>query len=114
MAQPNKVQAYRSMKRLFKSYVRGCKRRNVFWGLTIEQFHELTNQPCEYCALPPVQVSRAYTYNGIDRMNPKQGYVPENCVTACKGCNWIKGDRLSFEEMKIVGEALSTFRKKKR
>lgn len=114
MAPPTKESVHRSMKRLLKNYVRMCKRKNVYWELSIEQFHKLTSQACKYCGKPPLQVSRSYTYNGIDRLNPKQGYIPDNCVPCCKECNWIKGDRLTPDEMMVVGEALSTYRKRRR
>jgi hypothetical protein len=98
------------MKRLYKHYVRMCRRKNVFWELSVEQFHKLTSAPCIYCEKPPLQISRAYKYNGIDRLDPKRGYVPANVAPCCKECNWIKGDRLTSEEMKVVGQALTTFR----
>jgi 5-methylcytosine-specific restriction endonuclease McrA len=114
MAPPTKESILRNMRRLHKRYNRECIRRNVYWGIGLEPFHKLTSAPCAYCGKPPSQVSRTYTYNGIDRKNPKKGYTDDNCVTACKECNWIKGDRLTFEEMRVVGEALRSFRAKKK
>ena len=113
MAPPGKESSQRSMKRLFKNYIRGCKRKNIYWELTLEEFHKLTSSNCAYCEKPPAQRSRTYTYNGIDRMNNKRGYIRDNVVPACKECNFLKGDRLTFDEMKVVGEALKAFRQKK-
>lgn len=114
MAGPSKDSIYKAMKRLFRRYVLMCQRRNVYWGLSLEEFHALTSGRCFYCSRPPQQKSRSYTYNGIDRVNNRQGYIAANCVTACKECNFIKGDRLTQDEMKIVGEALAEFRSKKK
>jgi hypothetical protein len=107
----SKVAVYRSMKRLYKEYVRRCRRGNIFWELTIEEFQVLTQSPCSYCLCPPSQQRRNYTYNGIDRKNNRQGYTRDNSVTACGMCNMIKGTRLSFEEMKVAMEAVVRFRR---
>jgi 5-methylcytosine-specific restriction endonuclease McrA len=111
MKQASAESPYRAMKRLYKNYVRMCRRRNVFWELTIEEFGRITKQACTYCKKPPAQKSRSYVYNGIDRVDPKQGYLLDNSVAACGECNFIKGNRLSFGEMKAVGEALAAFRR---
>lgn len=113
MAPPTTASILRDMRRLCRRYIRECRRKNVYWELSIEIFHKLTSSPCHYCKKPPLQISKAYKYNGIDRMNPKKGYTPDNCVPCCKECNWIKGDRLTTEEMQAVGEALVKFRGKK-
>lgn len=114
MAPLTKEQVLRSMRRMHKRYIRMCARRNVYWELTVEQFHKLTSQNCKYCSRPPMQVYSNYTYNGIDRLNPKRGYILDNCVPCCKECNWIKGDRLTPDEMMVVGEALSTYRQRRK
>ena len=113
MPAPSKESVHRSMKRLFKNYVRMCRRRNVFWELTLEQFQSLTSGKCAYCGTDPAQVSRSYKYNGIDRKDNLKGYSPGNCVPACKGCNFLKGDRLSFDEMVVVAQALIRFRQRR-
>jgi hypothetical protein len=107
----SKVAVYRSMKRLYKAYVRRCRRRNIFWELTMEQFQMITQKPCSYCKCPPTQQSRNYIYNGIDRKNDRQGYTLENSVPSCGMCNMIKGTRLSFEEMQVAMEAVVRFRR---
>jgi len=57
--------------------------------LTKEQFDTITSQECYYCGKEGP--------NGIDRVNNTQGYKVENCVAACKHCNYVKGD-LSLED----------------
>lgn len=112
MAIPTREAVYKSMKRLFKSYVRDCRRHNVFWEIPLELFHQLTSSKCTYCERPPSQVRSNYTYNGLDRTNPLKGYTPDNVVPCCKECNFIKGNRLTFDEMKAVGLALTTHRRR--
>lgn len=98
-----------SMRRLFKKYLYDCRRRNFFWGLTLEQFASITRADCVYCGSPPARKSRAYLFNGIDRMNTKMGYSSDNVVPSCYKCNMIKGSILSFDEMRVVGKALAEF-----
>lgn len=53
--------------------------------MTFEFCIEMIKKPCFYCNLLPDN-----TLNGIDRMDNTCGYCPENCVTCCKNCNFIK------------------------
>jgi 5-methylcytosine-specific restriction endonuclease McrA len=91
-------------------YVYDARRKNNFWELTLDQFQEITQKSCEYCGRPPSQKSRAYTYNGVDRVDPKLGYMPSNVVPCCWECNHIKGSRLTYDEMITIGKALRKFR----
>jgi hypothetical protein len=93
-------------KGLYRNYIRNCRLRNIFWGLELAEFEKLTKQNCAYCDRPPVQVWNRYVYNGIDRKDNKQGYVPGNVVTACKDCNAVKSDRYSYDQMKKIGQVL--------
>lgn len=81
---------------LYARYRYECKRRNIFWGLTKVEFHALTSAPCQYCGQPPMQIikhdKRRYTYNGIDRVDSRMGYVISNCCAACRRCNQAKSD----------------------
>ena len=104
----------RSMRRLYRNYIRGCERRNIYWNLTQEQFHKLTSAPCAYCDRLPGSKVRSYTYNGIDRVDNSKGYIVTNSVTCCKECNFIKNNSLlSFEEMRCMAQALKDYRKSK-
>lgn len=48
------------------------------------EFAVLSSMECHYCGKPGP--------NGIDRINNCIGYVTTNCVSACKHCNYVKGD----------------------
>lgn len=104
----------KSMRRLYKHYIRNCRRGNIFWDIPVELFHALTSSPCYYCDKPPSQHTRGYLYSGLDRMNPKQGYFKENVLPCCGECNRLKSNILTVEEMRVVGQALAAHRRSKK
>jgi 5-methylcytosine-specific restriction endonuclease McrA len=104
---------YRSMKRVYKHYVRQCRIRNVYWELTVDQFKVLTSSNCAYCGKQPTNRRSNYLYSGIDRKNNKQGYTLDNSVPCCKVCNSIKGAHLTFEEMRAAMEAVCRYRSRR-
>ena len=91
------------IKLLYNSYERGAINRGLIFDLTFEDFCILIKQNCNYCGSPPVQEYKKdglienVIYNGIDRVDNAIGYNKENCVTACKFCNFAKG-KSSLEE----------------
>jgi hypothetical protein len=106
-----------SFRALLLNYRNNARDRDLVWELTSDQFRELTRQPCYYCGVPPSQIcgSKAangtYTYNGVDRLDPKKGYFEGNTVPCCKLCNLGKRN-LSQTEFKdwarrLVAWALS-------
>lgn len=99
------------MRRLFRRYIYAANRRGHIWELSIDQFHKLTSSPCFYCGKPPLQKTRSYFYNGIDRKVNTGPYSAANCVAACKECNFLKGGALTWDETKIVVEALKEYRR---
>ncbi len=103
---------------LFDRYKYQAKYRNYEFSLGIEQFKNITSQNCEYCNINPIQRSKSkkgksYFYNGIDRKNNDLGYTINNCVPCCKICNDIKGQNLTYEEMKIAMKAVINYRGEK-
>lgn len=52
--------------------------------LSEDQFKALSMLDCHYCGKSGP--------NGIDRINNMFGYRLDNCVPACKHCNYVKGD----------------------
>lgn len=89
---------------LFLAYQYGAKERDLEFNMSFKKFIEITSQNCYYCGVKPTQVQKArggnYIYNGIDRKNPKVGYIVSNCVASCKICNRAKLD-MSFEDFQI-------------
>lgn len=83
-------------KRAYHAYLTSAKKRGYNFELTIDLFKIITKVRCTYCGDPPKSKSYDkskqgyYLYNGIDRVDPKKGYILGNVVTCCKTCNYAK------------------------
>ena len=96
---------------LYKSLIRNTKHEI---NLTYEEFVEFTKiKKCHYCN-SEIKWAEFYTdkngraYN-LDRKDNLIGYSKENCVVCCAKCNLGKGRIFTYEEWKIVGNALKSF-----
>lgn len=98
------------MRALLLRYRTDCRLGNIYWGLTEEEFSNLTDKNCHYCGIAPYRSHYNYVYNGVDRKDKDQGYTLSNCVTACWPCNKLKGKELSYEEMLAVAKLLKEMR----
>jgi len=80
-------------------YRRKARRRGFTFDLSADAFRKLVKQDCWYCGAPPSNtVVKKLSYsvetlvtNGVDRVDPTQGYTPGNTVTCCWTCNRAKG-----------------------
>lgn len=74
-----------------------AKRKGIAWDeqLTREMCEAMMKSPCVYCGYLSEQ-----TLNGIDRMDSTWAYTPQNCVSSCKACNFMKKclDPMTFIE----------------
>jgi cytidyltransferase-like protein len=82
--------------KLFKRYKSDAARRNYEFKLTFEEFVTCCKQNCYYCDNMPMKCNKVsdngdFVYNGIDRIDPNQGYLIDNCVSCCARCNLAKG-----------------------
>ncbi len=70
----------------------GDRDQSVECRLGIHQFGLLISQPCFYCGNPPRTKAKSgkMLRNGIDRLDPKIGYLVVNCVPCCWTCNRMK------------------------
>jgi 5-methylcytosine-specific restriction endonuclease McrA len=86
---------------LYNKLVRHRTRDNsIEVKISLEEFIKIITQNCYYCGEPPKETSMfrnrkyknagEFKYNGIDRKDPKLGYVLENCVPCCQPCNYAK------------------------
>ena len=81
-------------------YRSSAKRRGYTFELSETEFRERTKMCCIYCGAKPGQVAwnssvvkyrkGKYIYNGLDRLDPKQGYTPQNSAPCCGRCNEMK------------------------
>jgi len=70
------------LSQMIYDYVKHAEKLKLTYGLTRDQFEQLTSEPCRYCGEPP--------RNGIDRLDSSLGYIEANCVPCCKVCNYMK------------------------
>jgi hypothetical protein len=90
---------------IWTSYQCHAKNLNVNFNLSKEQFKNLIFSPCHYCSSDLSNIrkvnnltgNKVFKYNGIDRMNTNEDYTVENCVAACKNCNYAKR-KLSYDD----------------
>lgn len=89
---------------LFNSTIlKRCKKRGYTTDITFELFKELIKKECFYCGSvntcfsndrfgrKSIKTSDTVIYfNGIDRINSKDGYFINNVVPCCKHCNTAK------------------------
>lgn len=102
----------------FTIYRSRARKRKIRFSLSREEFYALVKLPCHYCGSPPQNKIRrprvygraVFRYQGIDRKDNARGYTTDNVVPCCGRCNWLKSDILSYEEMLIVGSALTNWR----
>jgi hypothetical protein len=106
-----------SKRSLYQNYQNGAKSRGLEFSLTFEEFVDLTGKDCSYCgALPqnkyPSRQAKGqdnplkyYYYNGLDRVDPKLGYILDNVQPCCADCNYAKSD-LTEEEFLILVEKI--------
>lgn len=81
---------------LLGSYRKRSRLKGIAFDLTEEAFRQITSSDCRYCgASPSLTISNKpgtgyYTYNSIDRKDPRRGYVTDNVTACCKPCNYMK------------------------
>lgn len=94
---------------LYNGYRSQAKMRELEFNLTEDEFKSIVLCDCFYCGKYPEQISKPrerlskstehglFTYNGIDRLDNKIGYIMANCLPCCGLCNQIKMN-LTYEE----------------
>lgn len=73
-------------------------------NLTAEEILVFITQPCVYCGT--VTDNR-----GLDRLDNSLPHIKGNVQTACTGCNIMRGDRFTVEEMKLIGKTVAEIHK---
>ncbi|ABT15146.1 hypothetical protein PBCVNY2B_767L [Paramecium bursaria Chlorella virus NY2B] len=71
----------------YDKYKKNAERQNRPFELTRVQFNNILRSECHYCHRTPDKTF------GIDKLFPDDGYVLDNCVTACASCNRAKWDK---------------------
>jgi len=55
--------------------------------------------PCYHCGTTDIP-------RGLDRIDNNKAHTKDNVVASCSPCNFARGDRFSFEEMKEIGAVI--------
>lgn len=66
---------------------------------TTDELMEILANPCVHCGT--VDYPR-----GLDRIDNNLGHVKGNVAPSCAACNFARGNRFSFEEMKEIGRTI--------
>ncbi len=99
-----------AMNAVIRNYWISAARRNFEWNLSLDQVSDLFAGDCFYCGSSAslgnrkAAPSSEFIYNGIDRLDSDKGYCPDNCVSCCARCNYIKGDMNVKEFLKFIKE----------
>lgn len=73
------------------SYYKGmAKKRNINFGLSLNQFKSFWQKPCSYCGSTIDTI-------GIDRIDSSKAYNQNNCIPCCTTCNSMKNDKSDGE-----------------
>lgn len=93
---------------LFHSYRKNARYGNVKFDLFQEIFQHCLEQPCYYCGSIPTKDKP----HGLDKIDPKKGYVVDNIVVCCWKCNSMKG-RLNINDFLSQCRIIDNFRGKR-
>lgn len=79
----------------FSLYKARAKHFGIPFNIDYRQYAELVTLKCFYCG-------DDNTTGGVDRTDNTRGYVPENVVSCCKTCNFLKRDLFTREQFEFV------------
>lgn len=75
----------------YSSYRTNAKKNHREFNLTLNEFDEITQQPCYYCGGYNGEF-QGLRFSGIDRIDSNQGYIKNNIVPCCGICNKMKNN----------------------
>lgn len=85
-------------------YKKSARSRDISFEINKEFFRDFIFENCYYCGISPsnkldrrIEDREAVKYNGLDRMDPSRGYIPDNLVTCCGTCNQAKASMTASE-----------------
>jgi hypothetical protein len=76
-------------KKRYDHYKSGAKGRDLCFELTLDEFKNITSQPCMYCGEFSVYINNN-GISGVDRIDSTQGYTINNVIPCCEMCNRMK------------------------
>ena len=90
---PNGTNVFVNM--LISIYKSNAKKRDIYYGLSYNDFSSIINSPCVYCGDANENILKKsrykdFAYTGIDRVDNEIGYTKNNTVPCCEFCNKAK------------------------
>jgi hypothetical protein len=86
---------------LWHTHVRGCLRRDIENSISITEYYNTSQRSCFFCGREPFNFTKftgqPILYNGVDRLDNKLPYTPNNIVACCKVCNGMKSGYTAVE-----------------
>ena len=80
-------------------FLRKAYQRIDACDLTVAEVVDFISQPCTHCGTTEEP-------RGLDRIDNDKPHVKGNVVPSCAPCNFARGDRFTFEEMKRIGAVI--------
>lgn len=80
-------------------FLRQAYKRIDACDMTSKEVLDLIVMPCTHCGTTDIP-------RGLDRIDNNLPHIKSNVVPSCAPCNFARGDRFTFDEMKIIGEAI--------
>lgn len=98
-------------RRTYRDFCRNAKRSGLAFLLSLEEAIRLFSSPCNYCGQIDIRTrdNKLANCNGIDRVDNRKGYTPENVVSSCRICNRAKSN-LPEQEYRLWIDQVVHFR----
>ena len=92
---------YGGFRRTRQVYMDNSRRDKKEFSLSLVEFFNLIRSECYYCGAEPNRLVivnnnkfTALLVNGIDKVDPREGYKTGNVLPCCWECNRMKSDAL--------------------
>jgi hypothetical protein len=105
-------------KAVYRKYKERALRKQIPFKISEKTFEKLTSKDCYLCGSKPTGYylhnknkwkTDPFIYNGLDRINPKKGYVLSNVRPCCFKCNRMKTDTPLLEFLSHISKVLFIF-----
>lgn len=80
-------------------FLRKAYQRIDACDLSTDDLVAIISQPCVHCGTTELP-------RGLDRINNALPHIAGNVASSCAPCNFARGDRFSFDEMKRIGAVI--------
>jgi hypothetical protein len=90
-----KFSLYSVMRKVICMRKNTARKRRIPWTVSEEEAMGEMRKPCFYCGKQPAHCMAGleeFKYNGLDRIDSQDGYIPGNVRACCWDCNAAKSD----------------------